>query len=36
MRKQPCARTHPRLMGVVNDHVWERHFNRVMAPLYGS
>jgi hemerythrin-like domain-containing protein len=24
----------PRLLGVVQDHVWAHHFDRVMAPLY--
>jgi hypothetical protein len=24
----------PRLVGVIHDHVWERRFQRLMAPLY--
>ncbi len=28
--------TAPRLLGVIQDHVWDRHFMQVMAPLYGS
>ncbi len=28
--------TAPRLLGVVQDHVWDRRFAQVMAPLYGS
>jgi hemerythrin-like domain-containing protein len=28
--------TAPRLLGVVQDRVWEPHFMRVMAPLYGG
>ncbi len=26
----------PRLLSVVQDHVWDRRFAHVMAPLYGS
>ena len=26
----------PRLLGIVQDHLWDRRFERVMAPLYGS
>lgn len=26
----------PRLLGVIQDHVWDRHFMQVMAPVYGS
>jgi hemerythrin-like domain-containing protein len=25
----------PRLLGVIQDHVWERRFRQLMAPLYG-
>jgi hemerythrin-like domain-containing protein len=28
--------TAPRLLGVVQDHVWEPRFARLMAPLYGA
>jgi hemerythrin-like domain-containing protein len=28
--------TAPRLLGVVQDHVWAHHFERVMAPLYAT
>ncbi|MDQ4132237.1 MAG: hemerythrin domain-containing protein, partial [Actinomycetota bacterium] len=28
--------TAPRLLGVVQDHVWEPRFRQVMAPLYGA
>ena len=27
-------RTAPRLVGVIHDHLWERRFQRIMAPLY--
>src|SRR5687768_15893683 len=26
----------PRLLGTIQDHVWEPHFTRLMAPLYAS
>jgi len=26
----------PRLMGLLQDHVWEKPFQRTMAPLYGG
>ena len=28
--------TAPRLLGVIQDHLWDRRFMQVMAPLYGS
>ena len=28
--------TAPRLLGVVQDHVWDPHFMQVMAPPYAS
>ena len=28
--------TAPRLLGVIQDHLWDRRFMQVMAPLYES
>ncbi len=28
--------TAPGLLGVIQDHVWDRHLVQVMAPLYSS
>jgi hypothetical protein len=34
--EQKLRATAPRLLGVIQDRVWEPQFVRLMAPLYGS